>query len=192
MMFSEEGKPLYVQDLKVGDYITTMNYDGKVLKDKIVAFNKQQADGDFPYIQVAFLKPGTKKEATAVLLSPNHLALVGAKAFESKKAKTLKRGDRILLFNGKLVPVLKVDLVTHRGAFSPVSESGRYLANGVIISSYEEFPSHIIAHIAFSKWDQWTAKIPWIKDLFQKKVSGKSIVQWMLQGMYKIIKKWHT
>lgn len=192
MLFSKDGKPILIQDLKVGDIISSIDLEGKYIEDKVTGFNKQQSTDKQIHIQVTYLQPGTKDTIKGVFMSPNHIALTGPKAIYSKKARELKPGDMIQVFDTRITPILSVDLVEKKGAYSPVTKSGRFMANGVVVSSYEDFPSHIIAHMAFSKWAQITKSMPWLTSLFNKKIRGKSVIQWLLNGFYKLVKMTHS
>jgi Hint module len=176
ILFGKNGEAIKIQNLKIGDEITSIDYEGKIINDKVISFNKQSSSGESVYIQATFLQPGTKEDFKAVFLSPTHIALVGLHAFESKKAKELKRGDNVLLFNNKLSTLLSVDLVTKNGSYSPITESGRYLANGVIVSCYEDFPKHLLAHIVFSKWNEWAQVVPIVHSFFNRKYNGTSYI----------------
>ena len=82
----------------------------------------------------------------------------------------------LTLLDGKFTPVLKTGLVKKMGAFSPVTESGRIVSDGIMFSVYEELTSHIVAHLAFSNFNKQLKKIPFLKNFFYKEFGGQSLI----------------
>ena len=73
------------------------------------------------------------------------------------------------------------------GAFSPVTESGRIVSDGIMFSVYEELTSHVVAHLAFSNFNKQLKKIPFLKNFFYKEFGGQSLILTITQYLQKII-----
>lgn len=184
MVFDPKGKKILMRDLKVGQEILSMHNNGTIFNDKVLSIPKADEDAEKVYIRVIYLDPLDKKSPRGVLLSPKHLVIKGQLGVQSSHAKDVKVGDRIIIYLKGFVAVRIVDVKRAKGAFSPITESGRMLVDGVLVSCYEGLPNHIISHAAYKYYLSFVSKFPWVQDLFEKKWNKRSISDYLIKWFF--------
>lgn len=190
MAFNPEGHKILLKDLKVGDSVISFHSNGTLFNEKIISMSRQNPNKESIFIRIAYLDPSDKQTVRGIHVSPNHLILIGKHAIQSSPAKEVKAGDKIVIYLKGYVTVISVDVVRKVGAFSPITDGGRILIDGVLVSCYEDFPSHIVAHTVYKYYGKILEKLPWVKTLLEKKWNKRSFADYLLNWLYKFYKMW--
>ena len=131
----ENKKIINIKDLSIGDKIKTINSKGKVEYSKVYAWLHKSDD------KADYLSINTIGAYKALEISSNHLLNVNG---SYRKAKTVKIGD---IVSGN--KVLSIDNVTVNGEYTPVTENGRIIVDGIDCSCYAIY-SHAFSHFMVS------------------------------------------
>lgn len=98
---------------------------------------------------------------SSVILSPEHLIFTGVQGVETIKAREVKVGTLLIQENGKITPVIKTTVARiNQSVSSPVTDIGRIVVNGVLVSCYENVDSHVFTHITYSRMYTFLDKLP--------------------------------
>jgi len=125
-----------VESLRIGDWVRAR--DGRFAL--VYSFGHFQPNANTDYLQILSESMDTK---SPLEISAEHLIYVAQHhhraSTQGKKlvpAGTIQIGDFLLTENGSLSPVVSIRTVQRVGAYSPLTESGNLLVNGVLASSY--------------------------------------------------------
>lgn len=140
---TQENGHVKISELKYGDLVKT--YDTTALKwkyTKVIAYLHKDDSIITEYYQIKTDSNETLK------ISGKHLIA----KYESIKqnyifvyAKDLQVNDLIQL-NSNRVKINKIDIISERGAYAPLTEDGTLYVNNVFVSCYAKIQSHKIAH----------------------------------------------
>lgn len=186
MAFDPKGRKIEMKDLEVGMSVLSMHNNGTIFNEEVISIIKSDPDTEQIYIRVIYLDPLDKKSPRGLLLSPSHLILKGKFAIESVAAKDLKVGEKIIIYLKGYVYARIVEIKRAKGAFSPITESGKMLVDGVLVSCYEGFPSHIIAHTVYKYYIRYVKRYPWIQNIFDTKWYNRSVSDYLIKGVFHI------
>lgn len=192
MAFDPEGHKIYLKDLNPGEKVLSMHLNGTIFPEEVLSFSrKKESKEENAMMRIAYIDPTDKKTVRGVHLSPNHLILTGKHGIESKFAKDVKKGDKIIIFLKGYVTVISVDIKRKSGIFSPITKSGRILIDGVLVSCYEDFPSHLVGHTLYGYYLRFSGKMPdWVKtSIFERRWGVRSFVDYALEGLYSLARK---
>lgn len=122
-----------MNDLKIGDFVRVGGSDKSPLFDRVFSFGHR--DTDVKGIFLRMLLTGNHQ----LEVSPSHLILVQSSDSEKPRmspASTVQLGDRLVLVSGETATVKKVEKLTLRGAFAPLTYSGSLGVDNVVASNY--------------------------------------------------------
>lgn len=190
MAFDPKGRKIYVENLKVGDRILSLHSNATFFDEEIISIARTNPKKESAFIRIVYIDPSDKKTVRSIHISPTHLVIIGKYAIQSKFAKDIEVGDKIVIYLKGYVAVRGVDVVRKKGAYSPISSSGKMLVDGVLVSCYEGFPNHVVAHTAYSYFNKVVDNAPWIKGVLEKKWDERSISDYAVNGLVKFYKWW--
>ncbi|XP_071162768.1 uncharacterized protein [Mytilus edulis] len=148
-----------MKDLSVGDKVLTMDSNGTLAEDEVIAWLHQVKNGQYTFLEIVH-------EHGKITLTPEHIIFVG-KSRKPQHASTLRPGDAVnVLVNSDddqtvtMAVVLSILKVKRRGIYAPLTYSGRLLVDNVDVSCYctlnspqvagrEIISSHSLAHAGF-------------------------------------------
>ena len=189
--FDIKGNGIELTQLKKGDKVMNRYLNGTIFEDEVLLVDSKPETEEFAYLEFYYQHPDSKKkkEFLPIYVSPNHLMLRGPTGLDSARAKEVQVGNTVLLYIGGYTPILLKKVVVKKGGFSPVTKSGRILINGVLMSCYEDLPSHLIAHMIYFKLRKWGEHLPYLTNIWEKKVMGTSVMQMTVKTFNWLIKK---
>ncbi|GBL90329.1 Desert hedgehog protein A [Araneus ventricosus] len=138
--------PKKIMDLEEGDEVASgFHEDGQIFYSQIVAFLHTDRD-----LQTVFVRLETDS-GNILFLTQTHLIFRWMNhSTEATFAFLVEEGDLIYTKsktdNFTLTFVTSATLVTMKGVYAPLTDSGTILVNGVWVSCYAEVASHDVAH----------------------------------------------
>lgn len=145
---SGEGKYHVMRDLLPGSDICS--WDTEIYSQK-GTFSKVLTYLDWKPDQVTDFLKLTTVNGEYIEISRDHLIFSKQDSKESSgfiQAKYIKLGDNLLNEHGVWLKVVSVETVSLRGAYAPLTYSGKLIVNGFCVSCYAHTPDHSIAHLA--------------------------------------------
>jgi len=105
-----------------------------------------------------FLRIFTSNNAAAPLeMTGNHMLFVRGKE-HPVRSDSIKVGDNLRADHGTFTSVTKIQTVTRKGVYAPLTPSGSIVVNGIVASSYVSMQDHAVEYAEFSNG----AKIPFL------------------------------
>jgi len=136
-------------ELEVGDKVLT----GKEQDRYEPVYGFGHINPDKP---AEFLKIFTSNKATAPLeMTGNHMLFVSGKE-HPVRADSIKVGDNLRADHGTSTSVTKIQTVTRKGVYAPMTPSGSIVVNGIVASTYVSMQDHAVEYAELSNG----AKIP--------------------------------
>jgi N-acetylneuraminic acid mutarotase len=106
-------------------------------------------------------------------------------AIEAAFAEDIRIGDALLDVASDLPdPVVAIDtLVTRDGLYAPLTRSGRLVVDGILVSCYGTYPSHVVAHAVL-----WPARVGALRTIWGSMLGTDSTVGIMpyAEGLYRM------
>jgi hypothetical protein len=121
-------KGILMKDLKVGDHVQ----DGADSFSQVYSFGHYNQHAKTPYLQVHIASADPSQQPLE--LSREHMAFVYDGA--AVPASMLSAGDFLSLANGDHAEILHINPIVRRGAYAPFTESGKLIANELLVSSF--------------------------------------------------------
>jgi hypothetical protein len=174
IVFDPIGKPIRLKDLKVGQKVVSFDLKGNILNDTVISISRAEPNVTKAFIKLSYEDKKSKK-FRSFHISPKHLFLKGPTGVISVHAKKVKPGDKIIIFWKGFTNVLLKEVARVEGAYSPVTESGRILVDGVLVSCYEDLPSHGASHQLFQLYRKYTKEWTRLTALLDRKWGSKSL-----------------
>jgi len=134
-----------VSQLKAGDYIDSVNYNGEVVSSPFLGWLHHDENVTTTFLDIA-TTTGNK-----VSLSPRHLLMVTdnvVKEPSMKFANTVGVGDYLVSGGSGLVQVKSVTSQVMTGVYAPLTSTGTVLVDDLLASCYANIASHRVAHLA--------------------------------------------
>jgi hypothetical protein len=177
-----------ISELVYGDMVKTLDTETMApVYTKVLTYlhRDDNVEADFFLIKTKLNK--------ALKLSAKHLIAKrndNSQNLEYVYAKDLKVGDKLLSEDSEsLLRIEEIEIVSGKGAYAPLTESGTLLVNGVLASCYAKVSSHRLAHLSMqpvfllsrfteSVWtqdlkssDEFSGSMFWYADLIYKAVT---------------------
>ncbi|XP_063425615.1 desert hedgehog protein B-like [Mytilus trossulus] len=148
-----------IKELLVGDKILTIDNNGTLVQDEVIAWIHQVKTGQYIFLQIVH-------DLGMITLTPEHIIFVG-KSRNPQHASNLRPGDELSFFTTHddrqtvtMAIVSSIHKVEGRGIYAPLTYSGRLLVDNVDVSCYcilnplqaagrEIISSHTLAHAVF-------------------------------------------
>lgn len=226
----ENGQRRKMSDLEVGDSVLTVDDFGRQIFSPIILnlhrdpkeraeflviqtdtghsltltqnhliYTKHQRDEDEQVGLAQNDKIGNKTNG------PEKTGLEYMNSFHPDFAGNVKNGDLLLVYNGvnglETSKIVNVGKTIETGVYSPLTDQGNILAEGVLASCYSDFDSHQMQHVAwtpFRWWNQITTFSPSMKtkleDYFSNSEDAGS-THWYGQGLHSFSRRilpWKT
>jgi len=144
-------------NLSVGDRVLTVNHDGSLRYDDVIAFIHRQ-----PQLMTSFSVIATV-DGYRLVATGDHLIFTStdqSASFSDDAPPTflshLHPGNDSVYITAPdykhlgVSMVTNVTMVTGRGVFAPLTSSGTIVVDGVIVSCYALVSSHQLAHVAMA------------------------------------------
>jgi len=178
-VMTSQGVQKTMSDLKIGDQIRVMDpTTGKLIFSPVITFlDRKPSDNTFFHLI-------TTESGEKLTVTPLHLVYsysdmelqneiideqIDFSLFKAIFARDISVGDLVLVSQntnkaGQLNPsrVSKIEKQMHKGAYSPLTETGNIVVDNILASCYASFDSQWVAHKAFSPI-RLMAKI-WLND----------------------------
>lgn len=138
-------------ELEVGDKVLTGKEQDRY--EPVYGFGHINPDKS-----AEFLKIFTSSNAAAPLeMTGNHMLFVRGKE-HPVRADSIKVGDNLRADHGTFTSVTKIQTVTRKGVYAPLTPSGSIVVNGIVASSYVSMQDHAVEYAEFSNG----VKIPFL------------------------------
>jgi len=125
-----------MKDLKTGDEILSQCEDGNSCFLPVHLWLHRSEDLEASFLEVSH-------EQGVIRLTDNHIIF---KLDEGNKttpvwAKSIKVGDKLSRRNNETTTVLKIREISETGIYSPLTRSGEFFVDGVLVSSFAGIPT---------------------------------------------------
>ena len=121
---ADEGS-IAMKDLKVGDKVLTKANEFET----VYSFGHRHETTKAIYLQIH-----TDDQSNALELSADHMVFIQKN--HAVPAASLKEGNTLLLPDGQLTTIQRIQKVTRYGAYAPFTFSGSVVVNGIVASSF--------------------------------------------------------
>ncbi|GJD09467.1 Desert hedgehog protein [Galdieria sulphuraria] len=150
-VYLDTSQQVFLRSLEVGDSILTYDTERKMTRPTtIIGWLDKKVN-----TQVSFLR--VIHQMGHLKISPYHLIirLEPDNQISVVFAKEISVNDKVFFNNDSLTfpsQVMKIEQIHQTDAFAPLTTTGTFLADGVLVSCYAHFRSHPIAHLAFAPY----------------------------------------
>jgi hypothetical protein len=175
---AEEGS-IAMKDLKIGDKVLT----GANEFETVYSFGHRHETTKAIYLQIH------TDQSNALELSADHMVFIQKN--HAVPAASLKEGNTLLLPDGQLTTIQRIQKVTRYGAYAPFTFSGSVVVNGIVASSYVSFQEkseylRLSESVSTRLTFQWLAhvfeaphRLAYRLGFFNEKYTTSGVSQWV-------------
>ncbi|KAF6000474.1 hypothetical protein F1559_002485 [Cyanidiococcus yangmingshanensis] len=170
VLTAESGKVRRMQDLEIGDQVMGVNHQGELVPDQVIGWLHLERSKPSSFLELLTEDGQTVRVTSRHLLyahrpesHPRSDAKQDWSTFKALYAERLRVGD--LLYHGQQrlgVRIVAIRTIHEEGIFAPLTNSGRLVVDGAVVSCYGSFPSHAVAHAVFApaRWVRFRQRNP--------------------------------
>jgi len=136
-------------ELEVGDKVLTGKEQDRY--EPVYGFGHINADKTAEFFQIS------TSNNSPLEMTGNHMLFVRGKE-HPVRADSIKVGDNLRADHGTFDSVTKIQTVTRKGVYAPLTPSGSIVVNGIVASTYVSMQDHAVEYAEFSNG----AKIPFL------------------------------
>ena len=135
-----------MNQLKLGDHLKSVNSKGDVVFPPFLGWLHRDENVTTTFIDI------TTKTGKSLSLTPHHLLMVTEnvdKAPAMTFAHHVREGHYLWSAESGPTKVKSVASKSHVGIFAPLTSTGTFLVDDLLVSCYAHLSSHAVAHLAF-------------------------------------------